>query len=402
MKKKIITLFILVILSVGILQICRLYQNDTTNILGYGSIEAREIHVGSRLGGRVAHVDVQEGDLVTAKTVLIRLDSRELEASAKESKAALGSAIARHQELKVGTRSEQIEKAQAMVREQEENLKKLQAGPRREEIEAQEARMNTAQAEYDHAERTYRRVVDNAQQSAITDQQRDDAKRTLEMSRQKLQAEMKNYQLLKAGSRVEDIAMSVARLQQTQAELKQMIAGSRKEELERAEAFIQECDARLQRIQVQLEECIITSPTNCRVEICDLEPGDILAAGQVAVRLIKPDDLWVKIYVSARELNRVQLKQTVMVVAEFSSQREFKSWLLRQIFSLWEEPRAIRQFSGSIVHISSEAEFTPRNVQTTEERGNQVFAVKVKILDPESFLRPGMSVTVEAIPNNTK
>jgi len=153
--------------------------------------------------------------------------------------------------------------------------------------------------------------------------------------------------------------------------------------------------AKVDRIQIQLEEQYIRSPIRARVEVCDLEPGDILAGGQVAITLLKPDDLWVKIYLKEHELHRVKIGQEVRVSIELSNYKDFRSWLLRQVFSLLSKPTTTKKFVGSVIHIASEAEFTPRNVQTKEERGNQVFAIKVKINDSEQFLRPGMSVTVE-------
>ncbi len=412
MKKRIITLALCILLIAAIIGISKSYQESTQLVLGYGTVEAHEVHVGSRIGGRVAAVHFEEGDMVPADAVLITLDDRELQAQAREAKAVLESAKAKYNELKAGYRAESIEKAQAVVREQEQNLKKLQAGPRKEEIEAQEARVNTAQAEYDHAERSYRRIVENLQQGTVADQQRDDAKRGLEMAKQKLQTEVKNYELLKAGYRVEDVAIAVARLHQAQAELKQLQAGSRKEELDRALAFIQECEARVNRIEIQLEECrirvppaevppeerAIRMPTQVRLETCNLKPGDILAAGQIAATLLKPDDLWVKIYVSGRELDRIQIGQKVVAMAEFSKAKDFRSWFLKQLFSLWEKPQTYRKFQGKIVYIASQAEFTPRNVQTKEEQGSQVFGTKVNIMDPQNFLRPGMSITIEEIP----
>ena len=398
MKKLIIALLAIVLIAGITWIVCSQYEKRTGTVLGYGSVEAREIHVGSRLGGRVAVVRVHEGDVVKTHQILISLDSREIAAQSAESRAALASAKAQLQELLAGYRPELIEKARAQEKEQLEYLKKLKFGPRVEEIQAQHARMQTAYAEYTHAEKTYTRLVENLQRGAVAEQERDNAKRTLDMARERFQAEKKNYELLKAGTRSEDIEIAAARLAQVRAELKRLLAGPRKQELERAKAFVQECQARLQRSMVQLEEKDILAPTLARVEVCDLEPGDILAPGQVAVVLLKPNDLWVKIYVKARELHRVQIKQKAEVVAELSRHRDYKSWVLRQFFfSILTEPPPKKSFSGHIVHIASQAEFTPRNVQTIEERGNQVFSVKVRIHDPEGFLRPGMSVVVREV-----
>jgi HlyD family secretion protein len=335
--------------------------------------------------------------MVSPGKELITLDARELEAQKIEAEAAYKSAHAHWKELNAGYRHELIEKAQAQVKEQEENLKKLKSGTRIEEIQVQEAKMKAAQAEYDHSSKTYDRITERLKQGVVAEQEKDDARRSMDMARERLQAEKKNYELLKAGPRVEDIEIAAARLAQARAELKQLQAGPRKEELERAEAFMNECKARENRLKIQLEEGKIVSPTEARVEVCDLEPGNILAPGQVAVTLLKPNDLWVKIYVKGHEFHRVEVHRKVEVTVELSRERDFRSWALRQIFSFLSEPHIVKTFPGEIVHIASQSEFTPRNVQTKEERGNQVFAIKVKIIDTTGFLRPGMSAIVKEV-----
>ena len=398
MKKKMFFLFLLALITLSIYLVSRDYHADTFAVLGYGTIEAREIRVGSKLGGRIAQVHVAEGDRVGSGHVLITLDSRELEAQEAEARASLSSARAKLKELSDGYRIETIEGARATVKEHSENLKKMKSGPRPEEIDAQESKMRASQVEYEHALKTYDRLVEKLKQGIVAEQEKDDVKRSLDMNREKWQAEKKNYELLKAGFRQEEIEMAAARLGQAGAELKRLEAGPRKEELDQAEAFVQEAQARLKRIGVQLEERNIVSPTEARVEVCDLEPGDILAPGQVAIELLKPHDIWVKIYIKEHELHRVKIEQKVEVSVEIKNQRDFRSWFLRRLFASMSEPKVTRHFEGKVVHIASQAEFTPRNVQTVEERGNQVFAVKVKIEDESGFLRPGMSVTVTQRP----
>lgn len=395
MNKKKLIVVLVIALCIGVcVAVAGLYQEQTSSILGYGTIEAREIHVGSRLGGRVAKVLHKEGSTVQANDVLVELDARELKAQESETKATLASAKANLQELLAGYRPELIEKAAAQVKEQVEYLRKLKAGPMMEEIQAEEARMKTAEADYQHAKKTYERLVSQVEQKIVAQQEQDNAQRSLDMAKERLFTEKKNYELLKAGTRIEDIEIAAARLAQAQAEYKQLKAGPRQEEVDRGKALINEVEARLQRIQIQVEECYIKTPTAGQVETSDLEVGDILAAGRTAVTLMKPQDLWVKIYLKEYDLHRAKIGQSVQVLVERSRHAGFRSIALRMLLAWFTPAKEIKTFAGEVIHIATQAEFTPRNVQTQEEQGNQVFAVKVEIQNPEG-LRPGMSVMVQ-------
>lgn len=393
MKKRLVVLFVL-LLAAGIFVLTGYYHDETSQILGYGTIEAREIHVGSRIGGRIAKMHKKEGSALQANDVIVELDAREIKAQEAEVKAAYASAKASLEELLAGYRPELIEKAQARVKEQLEYLKKLKAGPLPDEIQAQEARVKTAEADYEHASRSYSRLLGQAEQKIISEQDKDNALRAMNMAREKLFTEKKNYDLLRAGTRSEDVEIAAARLIQAQAELKQLAAGPRKEEVDRGKALIEEMEAKLQRLRIQQEECYISTPVAGQLEVCDLEVGDILAAGRTAATVLKPNDLWVRIYIKEHDLHRVHIGQQVDVVAERSKRTQFRSVFLNLLFSWFTPPTEIKLYQGEIVHIATEAEFTPRNVQTKEERGNQVFGVKVEIRNPE-YLRPGMSAMVQ-------
>ena len=394
MKKKVSILLILILISLMFLFILyKQHHEATSSILGYGTIEAREIHVGSRIGGRVLKVLVKESDIVDKDTILVTLESEELKAQEKQAQAALRAAQAAEQQLIAGYRKELKAKSKSKVEEQRQYLNKIKKGPRKEEIDAQKALVKSAKSKYNHAKKEFQRILTEGKNSS--QREKDNALRTLEMANAQLNAETKKYQLLMSGSTSEEIAMAIQRLAQAKAEFNRLKAGPRKEEKDKAKANKEEIQAKLELIKVQLKECKIKSPIKGRVEICNLEPGDILAPGQTAVTLLKPYDLWVKIYIKEYELHRVSIGEKVDVIIEINTRAAERSIAKRIMSSfITEEPKEVT-FKGKIIHIASQAEFTPRNVQTKEARSNQVFAVKVAILNPEKTLRPGMSVTVK-------
>jgi multidrug resistance efflux pump len=109
----------------------------------------------------------------------------------------------------------------------------------------------------------------------------------------------------------------------------------------------------------------------------DLRPGDLVGANQPVARMLEADQLWVRVYVPEPYLGRVRLGASAMLTVDAYPKREFP---------------------GKVVEIRSQSEYTPRNVQTLDQRMDQVFGVKVAIeRTPE--LRPGMAATVRLVEN---
>src|SRR5262249_49962808 len=109
------------------------------------------------------------------------------------------------------------------------------------------------------------------------------------------------------------------------------------------------------------------------VEVLSVRKGDVLTPNQTILRVLRADDLWVKVYVPETELGRVQLGQHVDVTIDSYPNR---------------------RFAGTVEQIAAESEFTPRNVQSADERRHQVFGVKVRVANPEGVFKSGMAAEV--------
>ena len=148
-----------------------------------------------------------------------------------------------------------------------------------------------------------------------------------------------------------------------------LVEGTRPERIAQARAQLAEIDA-------QLREMTIVAPSDCVLEALSVKVGDVLPPNREVATLLLTQHLWVRAYVPEPWLGRVQLGQTVNVRTDSS----------REVFP------------GVIEQINRQAEFTPRNVQTVEDRVRQVFGVKVRLPSDTGKLRPGMSVDV-SFPN---
>jgi len=356
----------------------RIVSNPAEFIVS-GIIEADDIHVGSKVGGRVLKVVARKGHTVKAGDVLVLLEPDELSASLAEAQASLRQAQAKLDQLLAGYRREEIEQAEAVVKQEKEELQKLLAGPRQQEIDQALADWLGSKASYENAEKFRRRMEDLAGRELVARQEHDDAVAKAEEAEQRMKSARERYELLLAGTRKEEIARARHRLAEAEARLKQLRSGYRKEEIAQARAGVEMARARVELLKSQLGETVVKAPLGAVVEVLDLQPGDLVAAGKPVATLLRTESLWVRAYVPEDKLGFVQPGLKVDV-------------------SVDSFPR--RRFSGTVRRISRQAEFTPRNVQTREERVLQVFQMEVVVDDPDRVLRPGMNADV-FIPRTT-
>ena len=343
-----------------------------------GIVEADDIHVGSKIGGRVLKVVARKGQTVKAGEVLVLVEPRELDASLAEVQAAMRQAQAKLALLTAGYREEEIEQAEAAMKQSQAELSQLVAGPRQQEIDQARADWLAAKAQAENSRKLQRRMEDLSKRDLIAKQDFDDAQAKAEESEQKMKSARERYDLVLAGTRTEEIERARQRLAETEAKLRQLKRGFRKEEVAQAKSEVEAARARVELIRSQLDETVIKAPVDAVVEVLDLEPGDLVGAGKPMATLLRTNSLWVRAYLPEAKLGFVKTGAKVRVRVDSFPNRDF---------------------AGIVRRVSRQAEFTPRNVQTWEERVLQVFQTEVVIDDPDHVLRPGMNADV-TIPKN--
>ena len=340
-----------------------------------GIIEADEVRVGSRLGGRVAEVLVEEGQQVAAGTVLVRLEPFDLQRRFEEAEANVAARKSELQRLEKGFREEEIGQAAARVERLKNKLKVLEDGPRKEEIEAARARQRLADAQLLRARTTHDRNASLAGKdvSAISRDALDRSQEELRIAESTKEVRDQELRLLEQGNRAEEIAAAQAELAEAQEAWRLTYNGSRREDIERAAATLAAAQAALGAVQVQRDELEIKAPVAGAVEAIDLQPGDLVAPNAPVLSLLDRRKLWVRAYFPE---NRVALK-------------------VGQQLKIQVDSHPGQDFSGVVTYLARQAEFTPSNVQTPDERAQQVFRVKVHLTGPTEELRPGMAATLQ-------
>jgi len=337
-----------------------------------GTIETREIHVGSRIGGRVTGVFVEEGQTVKAGTVLVRFECDALKASRDQAAAAVAEARANLDRMIGGNRPEEIAQATAQAAAARAALDEARNGPRPQELDQAKADYAAAQADAANADSFYGRMEKLIQTDTISRQQFDDARDRRDGARQRAESERQRLALLQAGTRTEDLHAAEDRYNQAEAARVLAVKGSRREDIDASRGRLAQAEAQVAQLDADLREAELAAPADAVVETVSVRPGDLVPAGRIVLSMLEASQLWVKIYVPETELSRVRLGQSAAV----------------RVDSLG------RSFNGRIEQIASQAEFLPRNVQTRDDREHEVFGVKVRVDNAQGVLKSGMSATV--------
>jgi multidrug resistance efflux pump len=309
---------------------------------------------------------VRKGD------VLFRIESSEAEAKLLAARAALAQAEATLAKLETGPRSEEIRAAEAAAASAKAQYDQALAGARSQEIDAARAKSDAARAALANATSEYQRQKGLYESNVAAFAAMDQAKNAMDMAKSTLESSEKELDLLVKGTRDEQIAMAKAVFEGAVAQADELKNGTRKEDIEAARGARDQAAAQVQAAEVTLSEMTITSPSDGIVETLDLRPGDIVSAGPAA-RILDPEDLDLSVYVSAALLGHLTVGQKI---------------------SFTTDSHGNETFEGTITFISSSGEFTPRNLQTEEDRVQQVFEVKVHTTSAGGKLRAGMSGTV--------
>ena len=290
-RKRILIILLVVIIIGGTTVYATWFRRDNT-LQGSGTVEARDIRVGSKVGGRIDKVLVREGDRVQPGQTLITFDDKELLASLDQSRAAA-------EKAKRGFRPEEIAEARAAAAQAKADYEMRLNGYRKEDIAAAQSDVDRATADEVRARVDFQRYDALAQKDLVSKQQRDTAEANWKMALAQQQNYQHKFDELKRGYRPEEIASAEAHYRETQATLEKYERGNRHEDVDLAKAAYSYDEARFREREV-------TAPSAAIVEVLDVRPGDIIAPNTPVATLLEQDQIYVRIYIPETELGRVQ------------------------------------------------------------------------------------------------
>ena len=242
----------------------------------------------------------------------------------------------------------QAASARAQLDAARARLRELRLGSRDEEIRTAEAAVEVAEEQEEEARREAGRARRLHEGGAISRQELDRAETRLRVA--------------EATTRQARERLGLAR------------EGPRAETIQAQEAVVEQLRAQAERVEASLENGVVVAPFAGVITVRHREPGETVPAGAPVLTVLNQNDRWVRIYVPEDAIGRVALGQPAEIRSD-----------------TWPD----RAYEGRVFFIGSEAEFTPRNVQTPEERTRLVYPVKVRVTgDPDFELKPGIPADV--------
>jgi HlyD family secretion protein len=333
-----------------------------------GNIETTIAEVSFKIAGRVVERPVDEGYMVKKGDLAALLDDSDLKCDVAMRAADLEAAQAALAELEAGSRVEEIAAAKAAMEKARHAWEDLQAGSRPQEIVAAEAALSAAAAQRAQAQSDFGRSKQLFDKKMISNEEYDAAKTVYDVAMQRYREAYERLALVKEGSRKQQIDAAEAAYHQAKAQYDLVKAGPRKETIDQARAKVRQAEAALQLAQTRLGYATLAVPLTGVVLSKNIEPGEYVAAGTPVVTVGDLVNVWLRAYIQERDLGKVKVGQKAKVTTD-------------------TYPKA---YEGRVSFIAQEAEFTPKNVQTEQERVKLVYRIKIDITNPNMELKPGM------------
>lgn len=314
---------VLVLIVIAVMTWWWIQTNHRDSFKYSGTIEADDVALASKIGGRIVTVFVKEGERVQPGDMLVELDKEPISARLNEALALKQQSEARLAELENGPRPQEIDRARYRYEQAYHQWMLLKNGSRVEDIQAAKANVEALQAEVNLAELTVKRQRELFEHKNTSAENLDRAEKELVVSSNRLRAAEAEWKRLMAGFRDEEIAAAEAQVKAASAEWSLLLEGTRVEQIEQTKAELARIEAQIEQIKIDLNEKEIRAVTNAVVETCRIEPGDVLAPNQTALTCVLFEPLWMRIFVPESQLGRARIGAEIerVSVASFPNER---------------------------------------------------------------------------------
>lgn len=389
MKKRIV-LIIVILAAVGVAAMYAfrgIGRSPDNRLMVSGNIELNEVNIAFKTPGRLIERTVDEGDSVKQGQTIARLDRDQLVAQREREAAGLASAEAQLVQAQTAlawqqaTLAADIEQKRGDLASNEARLAELKNGARPQEKLDAKAAVDAAQSELERAKRDWDRAQVLYKDDDISTAQFDQYRNRWESAVAALNSARERQALVLAGPRTEVINAQSAQVERARGSLKMAEANAlemkrREQELTTRRAEIARSRASLALIDSQLADTIAVSPVDGVVLVKAADVGEVLSAGTTVVTLGDIDHPWLRGYVNETDLGKVKLGSKARVTTD-------------------SYPGKV--YDGRVTFIASEAEFTPKQIQTQQERVKLVYRIKIELDNRRHELKSNMPADAEIL-----
>jgi HlyD family secretion protein len=385
MKKRVIAIVAIGAVAAAVYAYKTKGREPSNRIVVSGNIELSEVNIGFKTAGRLVERTVTEGDSVKKGQIVARLDRDQLSAQRERESAGVLSSEAQLAQAQTALEWQRasvaadIEQRKAELAAGEARLTELRNGARPQERQDAAAAVAAAQAEADRARKDWERAQTLHKNDDISTSQLDQFRTRWQSSEAALKSAKEREALVLAGPRGEQVAAQSAQVDRARAGVKLAEANlielkRREQELTARRAEVTRAKATVGLIDTQLGETVAASPVDGVVLVKAADVGEVLAPGTTVLTIGDIDRPWLRGYVNETDLGRVKVGSAVRVTTDSYPGKSY---------------------NGRITFISSEAEFTPKQIQTQQERVKLVYRVKIEVENPNRELKSNMPADAE-------
>jgi HlyD family secretion protein len=385
--KRLIPFLLLAVAAAAGVYYWRLPKEDPTRIHLSGNLEITEINAAFKTPGRVVELLVKEGDTVKKNQLLARIENNALEFTRQRDEAGVVAAESALTQLRTDTErardalDRESNMRRAEIAQAEAQVRDVEAGSRTQEIAQAQAGLDDAKAQFDQAKADWGRAQTLFKNEDISRVQYDQAQTRLRSTTAAVQNAEQRLALVKEGPRKETLELAKAQLNRARAAL-QLTEANRKELLRKQQevtlrkADISRAQAQVGVTQVQIGDTELRASMDGVVLAKPTELGEVVGAGTTILTLGDTLRPWLRGYITESQLGRVKLGQKV---------------------TLRTDSYQGMTYEGIVTFIASEAEFTPKQIQTPEERVKLVYRIKVEVANPKGELKNNMPMDAEIV-----
>jgi len=341
-----------------------------------GNVELTDADVSFKLPGRVRERRKDEGETVRQDEVVAVLESADLEKEVALREADVRAVQAAWEELDNGSRKEEIEAARAAMLKARYFLDELEHGSRKQEIDAARAALDAAKAEKERLSSELARAQDLFRRQVLAEEDYLRQRAAYDVADAKWREASQRYDLVVAGPRDEQKQQAKAALDQASFQYQLVEKGARQEVRDQAKARLDQARAALELAKVRLGYATVVSPLTGVVLSKNVEPGEYVSPGTPVITVGDLARPWLRAYIDYDESKQVKPGQKAKVYVGGKRATAYEGW---------------------VGFIASEAEFTPKNVQTEKERTRLVYRIKIYFDNHDLEAKRGVPADAEIL-----
>lgn len=331
---------------------------DGTYLESSGTVDSNSVIVSSEVVGTIMDEKVAEGEKVKSGQIIAGIDNRQLKSQIE--------LIENNIKNLTKQNADSAEQAYNGYLSAKAQYEKVKGGADPDEIKRAEEVVNQAEISSSYLKTILDKYAQLLEAGVISQREYDEAQKNYNISQSQHNSAVSSLNLIKSQPKNSDLETAKTKMLQAKAAYDFALSSG--------ETQVQQLQKQLESAKEQYDKTTIKSPIDGIINELFLKSGEFVSVGRPVAEICIPDNVEINAYVSDANIGYVKVNQEVEVTTDANNGHIFK---------------------GKVIKINDEAEFTPKNIQTKEERVNTVFKVKIKVLNPGGKVKPGMPVDVK-------